>query len=402
MISEIGNYERKVGGKSSDRIMTTVYLHIGTMKTGTSALQRFLYENREYLQEQGYVYPDMRLDLPADYRFRNGHFLVYSFDRKVQVDEQKFLEDAFGQIGELAKKFDHIILSDEVIWHRSFKKTGFWQKLSEDFRKIDCEIKIILYLRRQDELVESLYNQAVKSSQMLNKDFYDYLNGKTVDYFGLHYYDRIEEIEKWIGRENITIRIYDKEILKENETFIFYDFLKAIGLTFDEHYKTEQAVRNPRLQGNYLELKRIVNSLPEYRKAGNFMLRPMCAANVAGEAGEKKQLLREENFFTPKERKAFLGRFEAGNRKLAEEYLGKENGKLFREPQDKQTMWQRGEDCLYRDIMLVTAATFCMQEERMKKLEQKLEDMKQEEEERKKAGRWFRRWNRKYSDQKNE
>ena len=112
--------------------------------------------------------------------------------------------------------------------------------------------------------------------------------------------------------------------------------------------------------------------------------------------------MREENFFTPKERKAFLGKFEAGNRKLAEDHLGKENAKLFREPQDKQTMWQRGEDCLYRDIMLVTAATFCMQEERMKKLEQKLEDMKQEEEERKKAGRWFRRWNRKYSDQKNE
>ena len=350
------------------------------------------------MQAQGYVYPDMRLDLPADYIFRNGHFLVYSFDRKVQVDEQEFLDDAFGQIKELAKKFEHIILSDEVIWHRSLKRPAFWQKVSEDFRKIGCNVKIILYLRRQDELVESLYNQAVKSSQMLNKDFSDYLNGKTVDYFGLHYYDKIEKIEKYIGRENITIRIYDKEILREDERLIFDDFLKTIGLTFDENYKMDQAVRNPRLRGNYLELKKIVNSLPEYREAGNFMLRPMSAANAVRESGTRKQLRKEENFFTPEERKEFLERFETGNRKLAEEYLGKENGRLFGEPENELSMWQVGEDCLYQDIMLVTAATFCMQEERMKNLEQKMEEIKREKEERKKAGRWFRRLNRKCSD----
>lgn len=60
-----------------DKRMATVYLHIGTMKTGTSALQRFLSDNREYLKQQGVLYPDLNQGMPERFRFRNGHFLVY-------------------------------------------------------------------------------------------------------------------------------------------------------------------------------------------------------------------------------------------------------------------------------------------------------------------------------------
>ncbi|EAL6169552.1 acyl carrier protein, partial [Campylobacter coli] len=35
----------------------TAYVHIGTMKTGTSSIQNFLYLNRSLLQKQNYYYP---------------------------------------------------------------------------------------------------------------------------------------------------------------------------------------------------------------------------------------------------------------------------------------------------------------------------------------------------------
>ena len=35
----------------------TVYVHIGTMKTGTTTLQSFLYLNRAHLLHHGYLYP---------------------------------------------------------------------------------------------------------------------------------------------------------------------------------------------------------------------------------------------------------------------------------------------------------------------------------------------------------
>ena len=38
--------------------MPTLYLHIGTPKTGTTALQNFLPANEEVLEQHGICYPD--------------------------------------------------------------------------------------------------------------------------------------------------------------------------------------------------------------------------------------------------------------------------------------------------------------------------------------------------------
>ncbi len=37
--------------------MTTVYLHIGIPKTGTTSIQSFLFNNRDQLLEAGILYP---------------------------------------------------------------------------------------------------------------------------------------------------------------------------------------------------------------------------------------------------------------------------------------------------------------------------------------------------------
>jgi hypothetical protein len=38
-------------------VKSSVYLHIGTHKTGTSSIQNFLLNNQEYLRERGFLYP---------------------------------------------------------------------------------------------------------------------------------------------------------------------------------------------------------------------------------------------------------------------------------------------------------------------------------------------------------
>ena len=375
-----------MGKQASRKNMATVYLHIGTMKTGTSALQRFLDDNREYLESQGYVYPRMKQGLPADYFFRNGHFLVYSFDRKKTLDVLEVFEGALEQLAGLAGEYENIILSDEVIWHCSARDPEFWRKISEEFQKINCRIKVILYLRRQDTSMESLYNQAIKSGNMLVRDFDDYVQGRAVKYFSFHYYEGVRNIETYIGKENISIRVYDKEQPGNTENSLFSDFLNEIGLSFDENYHVEQPVKNPGLQGNYIEIKRIINSLPEYRETGNFMARPLVAASRA-RAGD--QLKENNHFFTMEKRKEFLAEFEEGNRKLAREYLGREDGSLFDEPSEESEVWEVNEELLYQDIILATAEVFCMQEKELRELKDRI--CRLEEAERIRAGRWIRR-----------
>lgn len=58
-------------------------IHIGMPKTGTTALQSFLYENMKNLKEQGWCYPDLKKELPGimGMRFmeeKNGFFSLMS------------------------------------------------------------------------------------------------------------------------------------------------------------------------------------------------------------------------------------------------------------------------------------------------------------------------------------
>lgn len=55
-----------------------IHLHIGTHKTGTTALQQTLAENREQLVQQGFLYPQ------AGWHQFAQHFLA--FEKKGQVN----------------------------------------------------------------------------------------------------------------------------------------------------------------------------------------------------------------------------------------------------------------------------------------------------------------------------
>ncbi|MBR1598061.1 MAG: hypothetical protein IJ661_04000 [Lachnospiraceae bacterium] len=62
----------------------TLYLHIGMPKSGTSAIQTFLYKNNEKLKSYGYEYPDLKgelinkFDYREDLREKNGSVLTES------------------------------------------------------------------------------------------------------------------------------------------------------------------------------------------------------------------------------------------------------------------------------------------------------------------------------------
>ena len=105
--------------------MKTVYFHIGTMKTATTALQEFLPYNADILAKHGFCYPLMSFGLPGKYVNRNAHFSHYrSLEKSKEAkrkEEEYYWRTGFDLIKQMTRDFDNIILSDEILWYRQKK-----------------------------------------------------------------------------------------------------------------------------------------------------------------------------------------------------------------------------------------------------------------------------------------
>ena len=122
--------------------MATVYLHIGTPKTGTSFLQNFFQDNRAVLEKQGYVYPDFKMTFQGVGKARNGHFLAYK-----KEDAESVYNTAMDLlVQEFCQKFDKIILSEEALWNYGVNI----EKFVNDMKAQNHVVRIVVYLRRQD------------------------------------------------------------------------------------------------------------------------------------------------------------------------------------------------------------------------------------------------------------
>lgn len=352
--------------------MTTVYISIGTPKTGTTALQSFMRENDKLLEKQGYCYPEMKLEMPAIYRDRNAHFLILRSRKKSQeertVHVREVRENGFKQMEELAKKFDNIVLSDEQLWYRSGQIENFWENLIRDFKKINCDVKIIVYLRRQDQVIQSLWNQLVKMSLRRTEHFKECIENGTFDYFPLDYYTELKKIEKHVGKENLIVRVYEKGQF-EGEEGIFSDFFKIVGLKLTDEFTRQHVAKNVGLNGNYIEIKRIINGIPEYRELDDFMFRSILNASIYDNEGHEHA---KTSMFTYEEQLAYMRQFEESNRKVAEEFLDCTDSVMFREEIKEQPVWSVNKETMDRDMLIAIAEIFCAQERKIRGLEERL------------------------------
>ena len=85
--------------------MKILYLHIGTTKTATTSIQRFLEQNNEVLKTKGYIYPASQHTYQNVNARRNGHFLVKNVTKsgggRDHDLENKYLEEGYCMIAGL-------------------------------------------------------------------------------------------------------------------------------------------------------------------------------------------------------------------------------------------------------------------------------------------------------------
>jgi len=129
-----------------------IYLHIGCHKTGTSTIQRFLAQNRARLEEVGYR---VLMSAPDG----TYHALAKPFlDPEATLDSLQQNDTVRSFLAEADATTQSIIVSSE-----NFDSVPRMQLPNLAAVLGDRPVKVIVYLRRQEEIIPSAYLQQVKT-----------------------------------------------------------------------------------------------------------------------------------------------------------------------------------------------------------------------------------------------
>ena len=222
-----------------------VIIHIGSPKTGSSAIQKYLLENRTSLLKLGIYYPKHGLD---ENGISGGHSNI---GRKLIENDIESAQDLFNQYVEQAKRKNcTLLLSAESYYVRA-----------KEFKDIasQTDYKIISFFRDPLESIYSNYNQGIKRNYSTTRleTLCKNLAQKPAEFYSG------KVLEKWIdlhGKDKITIIKYNQEHFRK--TPIQKVFLQSLGFdskTINKHLKFDTKFINNSYTLAALELKRMFN-----------------------------------------------------------------------------------------------------------------------------------------------
>jgi hypothetical protein len=295
----------------------TLYLHIGSGKTGTTAVQRFLAQNYSKLLEFGVLYPNFDskdVFTPVRPDYWQGRYFEESdssddlelFNRCVQYCKENSLHSI-------------IVSAEPLLVDRSKRVVVLANKL-------DANIKIICYVRRQDHYLEAIWKQwghrYFSAAELLGSmDSKEWRGWRAFDW-----YAAIEPWAKNFGKENIIIRPYEKEQLPDG---ILPDFLDVVGIVWPEKPEvTSQFGVNLGFSRDVVEFLYLNKGLNSDKK--DFGIYKMLDAVL--DDNFRKKMFDPYEILSPEDRIEILKKYEASNQMLAREYLNRDDGRLFYEP----------------------------------------------------------------------
>lgn len=355
--------------------MKTLYLHIGSPKTATTSIQMFCEDNKEALLAQGYAYPLLDYIFPHIAQRRNGHFLVGGFrfkDGKPNKEKDAMAYTAgLDMLHETFKQVDNIILSDENLWNASRgKKFAFWNKIHEDSQNFGYQIKVIVYLRRQDDYINSWLSQQIKDgwNTFVEKKLSEFV--KAPKALTLDYYSALNKISAVVGQENVCVRVFERDKFGGRNKDVYSDFLEAIGVEYTDEFVLGQEENNTSISGNYQEIKRVLNSVGHFKYLENEkVMGYIFECEKLKDPNEKFNMLSEE------ETNAFLSKYQEGNDAIAKEYLHMD-GPMFHEGIKDLPVWNAENPYMAEAMIRFFGQVYVDQEKRISKLEEEVENLK--------------------------
>lgn len=285
--------------------------HIGTHKTGSTAIQRFCLRNRDALAAQGVLYPSAHIANGAQHALAWALGLNHpkrDLDLRAEEVAQGILDEgrSSGAKWVIVSSEDFESLRDEAVveLRRLFK---------------DIPAKVVVYLRRQDEALVAAYNQRVKS---FVSRFHGTLEELRHQQFVPRRFDYWRLTQRWanvFGDEAMHVRVYDPSQFPNGN--IIPDFFSVLNLSLEGMATESLSSVNKSVHPLALEILRRSNTKDMSRVVHNAMLRRLRDAS--------SKYPTERPRLAPAAQQEFVEQFRESNALVARKWLGREDGVLF-------------------------------------------------------------------------
>jgi len=299
-----------------------LFIHTGTHKTGTTAIQRFLKANNQIFASKGFGIAGLSTSERSSIR---QIALAYNSQQKInKIDPDN--DPIAESISRCRKKHNQTLNSFVISWEgfsgdhlNGYLDNKYFAKFISQY-KSKFNIKTITFFRRQDSFIESAYTQKVKHGY--TQTFNHYL--KNVDISGFNWLSMAKNYEAELGRENTIISRFGKEYFQD-KTSILKEFIGYLGLTPDEFDFSASnkafIISNPGWPRNIVEVTRELNPrIPQHQRR-NYIR--------AIEAFMHKDPQKGYSYLTDFQRQELTLKFYNSNLQLANERFANETQELF-------------------------------------------------------------------------
>lgn len=289
--------------------MNQIFVHIGSHKTGTTTIQKCLRGVNDCIEQKDWTY----IQVPS------------KITKALMNAEQYSKEIAKAYRCELSKQISThppgslFVLSSEALCglpSRGYLNSGVvFSMLREALA--EYKVTVIIYLRRQDSFVESMYSQAIHEGGCLG---FDEFARKYAMLGSLDYARILNDLETYFGRNSLIVRSYHAASAKG----LIDDFASVIGSDLLTTHFAASGSKNISYSRNALEIARFCNaSLDEINKK---KLRH--ALQHVMPHGSDEPL----RYFSEDARNEFLEKYEFSNNEVAFRFFGGNLNNLFPRP----------------------------------------------------------------------
>jgi hypothetical protein len=243
--------------------MPRAILHIGTEKTGSSAIQAYLAGHRESLRASGFIYSSIP----------NGenHVALAAYaqdDAKIDDLRMAFGIDGGTRLAAFRTKIEQTLTAEAKAnpnatfvfsgehCHSRLIEPAEVERLRDLLHRFFDDVRVIVYLRRQDQVAVSLYSTLVKAGGTRAA----ILDSRSID---RRYYDYAALLDRWgkaFGRGKLIAGQFIQSVSPNGS--IIPDFCARTGIPLLDHadWRRNEALRPP-----HQEFLRLINErLPRF------------------------------------------------------------------------------------------------------------------------------------------